>query len=107
MEEFSTRHKRHHSIKDTPNYFKDSNTKIMIYLTTNTTIKSDTQTTHKDSSIPMAVKLKSYRASVTLNKKGIESLNKTITTRDISTSNELKNQTIILNDIINLYSTDP
>ena len=55
----------------------------------------------------MVVKLKSYRAFVTLNKEEIKTPNKIITTGDISTSNEQKNQTIILNDIINLYSTNP
>ena len=43
-------------VKDTPNHFKDSNTKMKICLTTNTTIKSDTQMTHKDSSIAMVIK---------------------------------------------------
>ena len=45
-------------VKETPTYHTNSNSKILIYLPTNTTIIFDTQTTHKDSSIPMVIKLK-------------------------------------------------
>ena len=93
-------------VKETPNYFKISNTKIIIYLTTNTTIKSDTQTTHKDSSIPMVIKPKSHRALSPSTRERSKRHPKATQASDITTTNKLMNQTINPNDGINLYPTN-